>query len=741
MSRSERNGSQIPVSRPVDIVIPVYGGLEETVAAIESAAQTIDRGHVRLVVINDASPEPEITAWLRDNQEKHQFLLLENPENLGFVGTVNRGMALSDSSDVILLNSDVEVANDWVERLQAAAYNREMVASVTATANNATICSFPAFCRDNELVLGLDLPEIDQCFRNVVPPGTCVEIPSAVGCCMYIRRDALNELGLFDVEAFGRGYGEENDWSQRAIKQGWVNLHSLDVFVYHKGGVSFAAESDPRKQANLEIVNRRHPNYASDVQSFIAEDPAATWRIRVLIQLLGELDKPKSLAISHGLGGGVKSHILELVREVREVQFLHLEPQGGDVVRLEFLPGEPGGPYINFRIPQDYSVLLEVLKGCGVGHVHFHHTMRLPTRLWGAGDDLDCPVDYTLHDYWVLNGNPTQTDETGCYVGSGSDADERCQRAYPLPKGVTPQRWRENQLPLMEKARYLICPSIDTMRRISSADEFRKLKQWVATPHLDHADVAEDVRSKREKSGPLKVVALGALSREKGADLLEAAAIALKDEAIEFHLLGYAYRELDSAVITHGAYPEQECEARLLALEPDVVWYTARWPETYSYTLSSALRTGLPVVAPGIGAFPERLAGRKATVVVDDFEDPGFWPEFWRKVVQNNAGELLASRAPEISIDKVDTGFYQTAYLKALSVRKGHLELSDESLIDLLKRTHHDDEIRGRRMYLLSILVRLRQAKGLSWCVRLIPFRWQRAVKRFLSREPMHDLK
>jgi GT2 family glycosyltransferase len=44
-------------------------------------------------------------------------------ENLGFVATVNRGMALSQDNDVLLLNSDTEVANDWLDRLQRAAYS------------------------------------------------------------------------------------------------------------------------------------------------------------------------------------------------------------------------------------------------------------------------------------------------------------------------------------------------------------------------------------------------------------------------------------------------------------------------------------------------------------------------------------------------------------------------------------------------------------------------------------------
>ncbi len=69
-------------------------------------------------------PEPEVTAWLREvSSQDDRILLLENAENLGFVGTVNRGMSVSDSRDVLLLNSDTEVANDWLDRIRGAAYS------------------------------------------------------------------------------------------------------------------------------------------------------------------------------------------------------------------------------------------------------------------------------------------------------------------------------------------------------------------------------------------------------------------------------------------------------------------------------------------------------------------------------------------------------------------------------------------------------------------------------------------
>lgn len=733
MKRSQSSGTS---AKPqVDVIIPVYGGLRETVASVETASHSLPPW-ARLVVINDCSPEPAISEWLREHRDRLGYTLLENERNLGFVATANRGMSLRPEADVVLLNSDVEVANDWLERLRNTAYCHDKVASVTATANNATICSFPNFCRDNTLVADLDVATIDATFRKHIPPLTAVEIPTGVGCCMYLRRDALDAIGLFDEVAFGRGYGEENDWCQRAIQHGWKNLHALDVFVFHKGAVSFAAESDERKEANLTKLVNRYPRYLVDVERFIRTDPAAKWRLRALIGLIGDLDKPCVMALSHGMGGGVETHIWELVQAFPTLHFLLLEPLAENVVRLYFLPDTKPSPYLDFELPQQLDMLLDVVSSCGVSHLHYHHTMRLPTRLWGLPDDLGVAYDVTLHDFWVINGNPTLTDEAGRYVGDQPDRDIRCQAAYPLPKGVNATQWRQNQLALLAGARYLICPSQDTMQRIRAELEYAALDNWVATPHPDHSQLNIEPLV-RFSGSPLRVVVLGALSREKGADILEQVACELRGEPIEFHLLGYAYRELNKAVITHGEYPLNECLQRLTALKPDVIWFTAQWPETYSYTLSSALQAAAPIVAPNIGAFPERLAGRSATRIVDEFQQVESWLSLWREILSKPASVFDAS-APTVEAVDSDQAFYHTRYLSGLQPAQVESTVTLDTLQVLIRGTLHNNIQLGRRMKIRVWLIRLRDHRSLHWLVRLIPDTLQRRIKRFFS-QPLHE--
>ncbi|MBP6382816.1 MAG: glycosyltransferase family 2 protein [Pseudomonadales bacterium] len=259
----------------VDVIIPVYRGLGETRACIESVLHSRVRTRAQIIVINDASPEPALAQYLRGLGGA--VTVLENDANLGFVATVNRGMALHPARDVLLLNSDTVVANDWLDRLRECAWRDAGTGTVTPFSNNATICSYPRFCQDNALPDGLSVAELDALFRDT-NRGASVVIPTAVGFCMYIRRDCLEQVGLFDVALFGRGYGEENEFCLRAARRGWRHLLCADTFVYHAGGVSFADTQSAQKAAAMKTLTALYPDYESLVQRFVAADPPAPYR-------------------------------------------------------------------------------------------------------------------------------------------------------------------------------------------------------------------------------------------------------------------------------------------------------------------------------------------------------------------------------------------------------------------------------------------------------------------------------
>lgn len=244
------------MEKQIDIIVPVYNGLEELKKCVESIKKNTDLNRHRLIIVDDKSPDKEVIPYLMTLKSK-QIHIIESPVNEGFSASVNKGMQYSDR-DVILLNSDTIVTKNWVEKLIACAYSRQAAASVTPLSNAATLCSVPEFLQDNPLPEGYSVEEMGQlvehCSIRRYP-----RISVAVGFCMYIKRNVIEEIGCFDAETFGKGYGEENDFCHRAEEKGYIHLMCDDTFIYHKGTASFDSEEKRKLLEDHErILMERH---------------------------------------------------------------------------------------------------------------------------------------------------------------------------------------------------------------------------------------------------------------------------------------------------------------------------------------------------------------------------------------------------------------------------------------------------------------------------------------------------
>src|SRR6202158_6363429 len=101
----------------IDVIVPIYRGVEATRRCIESVWSSKQQTPFELIAVNDACPEPELVRWLRELAERSRLTLIEQPLRQGFAAAVNRAIALHPERDVVILHSDAEVANDWLDRL------------------------------------------------------------------------------------------------------------------------------------------------------------------------------------------------------------------------------------------------------------------------------------------------------------------------------------------------------------------------------------------------------------------------------------------------------------------------------------------------------------------------------------------------------------------------------------------------------------------------------------------------
>jgi GT2 family glycosyltransferase len=267
------------IAEPVSVVIPVYNAPQELDRCLASVFSTVPDS-TGVVVIDDASPDPSTAAVLRRWREKTpgSWQFLANRENQGFVGTANRGMRQTQN-DVVLLNSDTEVTPGWLQGMQRCLSSDPKIATASPWTNNGEITSIPLFCQVNPVP-----PDASAVADIVARTGSAVypELPTAVGFCMAIARLAIDRVGFFDEVLFGRGYGEENDFSMRAAQAGMRNVLCDDVYIVHLGGRSFGPIGLKPDASSMQSLLSRHPDYLLQVQEFIKADPLSPRRSTIL---------------------------------------------------------------------------------------------------------------------------------------------------------------------------------------------------------------------------------------------------------------------------------------------------------------------------------------------------------------------------------------------------------------------------------------------------------------------------
>ena len=271
-SELARSGHRPPPDPVVDVIVPVYRGHDDTLACIHSVLASRNTTAHELVIIDDCSPEPDLVAALEGIAAQRLVHLVRNATNQGFVRSAIMGMGLHPERDVILLNSDTIVYGDWIDRLRAHRLEKKQIGTITPWSNNATILSYPATCQNNDIDLELDFAELDRLIAGALAAQAC-DIPTGVGFCFYVSRACMDDIGTFDQEAFGRGYGEENDFCLRAAARGWRNIAACDVFVRHTGEVSFQEDGVEARRLASAALLKLHPGYNELIAAFMRADP------------------------------------------------------------------------------------------------------------------------------------------------------------------------------------------------------------------------------------------------------------------------------------------------------------------------------------------------------------------------------------------------------------------------------------------------------------------------------------
>ncbi|MGB3977102.1 MAG: glycosyltransferase family 2 protein [bacterium] len=210
----------------ISVIIPSWNGRHLLETALPSLIKQLPK-QVSVIVVDNGSTDGTVE-WINENWKT--VITMALPENLGFSGAVNTGIAAAGEDDIILLNNDTEALPGWLNALLEA---RD---------------KFPDFHVFTSRVLYAEPPHLIDTVGDgftiagfgykkgwLEQDGTDFdkhkEVFSASGCAMLIRREVIKEIGLFDEDFFA--FGEDIDFSFRARLAGFRVLYVPDAKLYH----------------------------------------------------------------------------------------------------------------------------------------------------------------------------------------------------------------------------------------------------------------------------------------------------------------------------------------------------------------------------------------------------------------------------------------------------------------------------------------------------------------------------
>jgi len=630
---------------PVTVVVPIFNAYEDTKQCLESVLNYTKGANILL--IDDGSKDTRVTELAKQLSQEYSYVsFAKNSENQGFVKTCNIAFKLTGESDVVLLNSDTIVTANWLPKLQMAAYSNNRIASVTPLTNNGEICSVPNWLEVNQIPTGQTLESWADLIEKI-SWRSYPKIPTAVGFCTYMKRLALDEVGGFDEANFGRGYGEENDWSCRAIQEGYYHIIDDSTFIYHSGGKSFG---ENKKQelvlANFKPLEKLHPNYFKTVHNFIKNKPyqeiISNIKLHLKLSNISKLspicfilhnsiDKPVN---SHF--GGTEYHCAALVSEIkkdRPVYSLFYKHEGKGSLCLTLFFREEKLQF-EFPLPNNWwmsytsssyrfkKLLIGILEFLQPSLIHIHHLINLPiVDVVDVLKRLQIPYILSCHDYYLIcpSYNLVDKNQEFCYEKKTEKYCIQCVD-FLFKQGENLKReWYQVCRELMEKATMIIAPSETSSSYFireypGLEDKFKAISHGIfLEEELEKQLSYRGKRVFRSNSQVLKVGFVGGIRVNKGLNLIIDLLQTVQSQEdlrdlFEFTIYGATENPIPNDIQNlkqMGRYQKEDLPQLLEFI--DVVMFPVIWPETYCLVADEVLALGIPIITTPLGAVAERV--------------------------------------------------------------------------------------------------------------------------------------
>ena len=236
----------------IAIVILNWNGKELLKKFLPSVTTHSNREWADVIIADNASTDHSIS-FLKDNYPNLQRIQLD--KNYGFAEGYNRALAQLPHSYFVLLNSDVEVTENWLDSIYTQFEKYKDIAAAMpkikayhkktdfeyagATGGFIDYLGYP-FCRGR--ILDSIEKDTGQYDKNI-------DIFWASGAAMFVRAEVYKQAGGLDSDFFA--HMEEIDLCWRIKNLGYRIICDTNSTVFHVGGATLPNHSSRKLFLNF----------------------------------------------------------------------------------------------------------------------------------------------------------------------------------------------------------------------------------------------------------------------------------------------------------------------------------------------------------------------------------------------------------------------------------------------------------------------------------------------------------
>jgi GT2 family glycosyltransferase len=227
----------------ISIIIVNWNTKDLLLGCLQSVYQTLKDISFEIIVVDNASRDGSVSMLRKEFPDVH---VIENEENRGFGAANNQALGIMRGRYALLLNTDTVLTDGAVTQLLAFLELHPDVAMACGQLLNKdgskqnSIAAFPTL-----LTLLFNTAFLEYLFPTRYPSKRHdykepIEIDSAIGACLIVRKDAIDEVGMFDERYFF--FFEETDWAREMRSKGWKIYHVPAAQIYHLQGQSIGRD-------------------------------------------------------------------------------------------------------------------------------------------------------------------------------------------------------------------------------------------------------------------------------------------------------------------------------------------------------------------------------------------------------------------------------------------------------------------------------------------------------------------